>query len=255
MLDITTGEVTGDLNDLLARESAAAVEAAATPEATIEEQPTIELDSTGQAPTDAGAATPEASPAKEAALKILAEAQSAAEKLRARLDSEDEVRLADVMPPAESLPEPAPTSRVNALLDITANTFVRLFSSGSNNQGTATPGLEFEELTLGDTRDPTVARMDEQFLEQVRSLRPGAWLELRREDGAMLQVRLTQFDESRSRLSFADRHGHAIAQRSLQELAMDFSRGSARLIAEPAGMLDRAFTRLLDPSTWRGRNR
>jgi hypothetical protein len=254
MLDITTGEVSSDLNELLAKEAAAAVAEGATDPSNGIAEPQQPLAST-PSPTSTIATPEPARPSRsEIAMRMLAEAQSAAEQLRARLDTGDEVRLADVMPPVDQLPEPAPTSKVNALLDITANTFYRLFTPGSAGGGTTT-GLQFEELTLGDTRDPATARLDGHYLDQVKALRPGSWLEMRREDGSTVQVRLGAFDEGSSRFRFVDRHGHAIAERTLRELVLDFSRGSARTITEPPGMLDRAFTRLLDPSTWRGRNR
>lgn len=261
MLDITTGEISGDINQLLAAE-------AARPDAPVEDVPVpvIELDSQPSEPSQPVIAEesvpvrlestqPDQSEKKTAALRILEEAQSAAERLRARLDSEDEVKLSEVMPPVDTLPVPAPSNPVNALLDITANTFIKIFSQSPEAQGEASQGLEFEELTLGDTRHPALPNPEDQYLEQVKNLKPGTWLELKREDGSTIQARFARYSEETASFNFTDKAGRLVVERTLQGLVADFRRGSIRELAEPPGAMDRAFTRLLDPSTWRNRNR
>jgi hypothetical protein len=261
MLDITTGEVSGDINELLAAE-------AERPDAPVEDVPVpvIELEhETGSSaqpvitealiPARLESTQPDQSEKKAAALRILEQAKSAAEQLRARLDSEDEVKLSEVMPPVDVLPTPAPSSPVNALLDITANTFVKLFSQNPESRGEASQGLEIEELTLGDTRHPALPNPEDQYLDQVKNLKPGTWLELKREDGSTIQARFARYSEETASFNFTDKAGRLVVERTLQGLVADFRRGSVRQLAEPPGAMDRAFTRLLDPSTWRNRNR
>lgn len=171
----------------------------------------------------------------------------------------DEVRLSEVMPPASDLPPPSGQAarKERSVLDMTANTFYRLFAQDASKEekAAATQELEFEELTLGDTRNPVVAQQEDEHLLQVLSLEPGTWLEFKQPDGTTIAGRYTYYTPETDTYVFSDRSGRRLTDRTRNGLVADFRRGTACVTQQPAALLDRAFTRLLDPSTWVARRR
>jgi hypothetical protein len=190
---------------------------------------------------------------------MLENAQTAAEQLRERLAMSDEVKLSEVMPPVSDLPPPSEQAvrKERSVLDMTANTFYRLFAHDASKEekAAATQELEFEELTLGDTRNPVVAQPEDEHLLQVLSLEPGTWVEFRQPDGTTIAGRYTYYTPETETYVFSDRSGRRLTDRTRNGLVTDFRRGTACIAQQPAALLDRAFTRLLDPSTWVARRR
>jgi hypothetical protein len=276
ILDITTGEMSGDVAEMIAAESgpeppapreiteplesALRVESGATdmvvaepavPEGLVEAEP----NAGGSSPEDVAAAEQGAS----AAVQMLENAQTAAEQLRERLAMSDEVKLSEVMPPVSDLPPPSEQAvrKERSVLDMTANTFYRLFAhdASKEDKAAATQELQFEELTLGDTRNPVVAQPEDEHLLQVLSLEPGTWVEFRQPDGTTIAGRYTYYTPETETYVFSDRSGRRLTDRTRNGLVTDFRRGTACIAQQPAALLDRAFTRLLDPSTWVARRR
>lgn len=274
ILDITTGEMSGDVEEMIAAESppeppapreiteplAGALASGAGDTGTTAESQTA---APVQPAPERIVRTPEGvesdQPAPESALPLLEIAQNAGEKLRERLAMSDEVKLSEVMPPASDLPPPSGQAarKERSVLEMTANTFYRLFAQDASREekAAATQDLEFEELTLGDTRNPVVAQQQDEFLLQVLSLEPGTWLEFRQPDGTTVAGRYTYYTPETETYVFSDRSGRRLADRTRNGLVTDFRRGTACVTQQPAAMLDRAFTRLLDPSTWVARRR
>ncbi|MEZ5446339.1 MAG: DUF1631 family protein [Gammaproteobacteria bacterium] len=275
VLDITTGEMSGDVEEMIAAESppqpppreiTEPLAAALAPE-TSAAGTDVAADSRQEGPVQS---SPEDNvraaavgdchvPAPESAVQLLENAQSAAEKLRERLSMSDEVNLAEVMPPASDLPPPSGQAarKERSVLDMTANTFYRLFAQDASKEAkaAATQELEFEELTLGDTRNPVVAQQEDEHLLQVLSLEPGTWVEFKQPDGTTIAGRYTYYTPETETYVFSDRSGRRLTDRTRNGLVTDFRRGTAYVTQQPAALLDRAFTRLLDPSTWVGRRR
>ncbi|MGQ0657210.1 MAG: DUF1631 family protein [Chromatiales bacterium] len=174
---------------------------------------------------------------------------SVAERMRQRLDTEEEVQLADVMrknavqaASAVALP-PADES----VLDITANTFYRMFSndSGGNASVPNVGAFNIEELTLGETRNPVMREADDEHQKTVKNLEPGTWLEFRHEDGSTFRARFTWYNANTDTYIFTDRNGRKVADRTHNGLVAEFRRGSA-CVTHDTPLLDRAFTRLVD---------
>lgn len=275
VLDITTGEMSGDVAEMIAAESppqpppreiTEPLEAALAPEMgaadtadAAESRQEGPLQSSPVDDVQAAARDESHAPAPESAIQLLENAQSAAEKLRERLSMSDEVNLSEVMPPASDLPPPSGQAarKERSVLDMTANTFYRLFAQDASKEekAAATQELEFEELTLGDTRNPVVAQQEDEYLLQVLSLEPGTWLEFKQPDGTTIAGRYTYYTPETDTYVFSDRSGRRLTDRTRNGLVADFRRGTASVTQQPAALLDRAFTRLLDPSTWVARRR
>ncbi|MCG3201963.1 MAG: hypothetical protein NFCOHLIN_01835 [Gammaproteobacteria bacterium] len=276
VLDITTGEMSGDVEEMIAGESPP--EPPASREIT-EPLATALIPDTGDFDIDATSESEPAAhpqpmpvdlmrppetvesqePVPESALQLPGNARSAAEELRERLAMSEEVKLSEVMPPASDLPPPSVQAarKERSVLEMTANTFYRLFAQDASREAkaAATQDLEFEELTLGDTRNPVVAQQEDAHLLQVMSLEPGTWLEFKQPDGTTIAGRYTYYTPETETYVFSDRSGRRLTDRTRNGLVTDFRRGTACVTQQPAALLDRAFTRLLDPSTWVARRR
>lgn len=276
ILDITTGEMSGDVEEMIAAESlpeppapretteplagALALENGAGDTATTAESvPAAPVQPTPERIVRPPEGVESHQQAAESSLLLLEIAQNAGEKLRERLAMSDEVKLSEVMPPASDLPLPSGQAarKERSVLEMTANTFYRLFAQDASREekAAATQDLEFEELTLGDTRNPVVAQQQDEFLLQVLSLEPGTWVEFRQPDGTTVAGRFTYYTAETETYVFSDRSGRRLTDRTRNGLVTDFRRGTACVTQQPAALLDRAFTRLLDPSTWVARRR
>jgi hypothetical protein len=276
ILDITTGEMSGDVAEMIAAESAPEPPAPREITEPLESALRVESSATDMVVAEpavpkglveaeaiaAGLSSEEvASPDQgaSAARQTPENVQTAAEQLRERLAMSDEVKLSEVMPPVRDLPPPSEQAvrKERSVLDMTANTFYRLFAhdASKEDKAAATQELQFEELTLGDTRNPVVAQPEDEHLLQVLSLEPGTWVEFRQPDGTTIAGRYTYYTPETETYVFSDRSGRRLTDRTRNGLVTDFRRGTACIAQQPAALLDRAFTRLLDPSTWVARRR
>ncbi len=107
--------------------------------------------------------------------------------------------------------------------------------------------LEVEEITLGsDEEVPTLDEVvEDRYLEQVRELQVGTWVEFRTDDGEVARAKLTWISPVSGVYLFTNRRGLKAAEHTLQGLAIELRRGSARII-EDAPLFDRAVGSVID---------
>jgi len=106
--------------------------------------------------------------------------------------------------------------------------------------------IEVEEITLGeDDPEPVREETEDEYLEMARRLEQGTWIEFRDDDGQSHRAKLTWISPISGNYLFTNRQGHKSADMTLQGLAAEFRRGSARII-EDVPLIDRAVSSLLD---------
>ncbi len=108
--------------------------------------------------------------------------------------------------------------------------------------------VEVEEIVLGyDTTDDATAAIEHEYIDRVTSLEINTWLEFRAEDGTTKRGRLTYVSPETGEFLFTDRQGMKVAAKTLYGLAIEFRRGSVRVIEAPSqSLFDRAVTNLVD---------
>ena len=131
-----------------------------------------------------------------------------------------------------------------------ADSLFELFVNGEKSaeeltQLAALGDIEIEELTLEEASPEAQENVDDQYLEVVKGLQPGTWIEFRGVDETMTRAKLAWVNGATDTYMFTDRTGHKLPDRTRNGLVAEFRRGSAR-IARDVPLLDRAFTRLLD---------
>ncbi len=133
-----------------------------------------------------------------------------------------------------------------SLLEMTANTFYRMFATGSG--GSIPPSHEatfdVEELILGET-EAAPHQPDDEHAAFVKTLEPGTWIEFRCEDGSKMRARFASYCATADTYRFTDRNGRKVADRTRNGMVTEFRRGSAAIVCD-APLLDRALTRLMD---------
>ncbi len=107
-----------------------------------------------------------------------------------------------------------------------------------------------EDASLADKRGPVEAESGNEleempYLEQVRSLNVGDWLEFSLLGGKAQRVRLTWISQSTGVYLFTDRQGRKAAEKTEQGMVVEFRRGSVRRI-ENAPLFDRALSGLME---------
>jgi hypothetical protein len=108
--------------------------------------------------------------------------------------------------------------------------------------------FDLEELTLGDEEEDLVNQepnVNDEFTEMARALEKGSWVEFHETDGSTKRARLTWVSSVTNVYLFTDRNGLKAGDRTLNGLAADFRRGSAKVI-DDIPLFDRAVSKLLD---------
>lgn len=107
--------------------------------------------------------------------------------------------------------------------------------------------LEVEEVPEVNEEDvPTLDEaVEDQFVEQARSLEVGTWVELGQESGEALRAKLTWISPVTGVYLFTDRQGLKAADMSQQALAARLRTGTARII-ENAPLFERAVGSVID---------
>lgn len=85
----------------------------------------------------------------------------------------------------------------------------------------------------------------ETWLETVRSLKPGTWLEFIRDDGGRDRAKLLWVSATRLRYLFVNRAGVKVAEKDAKDLAEDFAEERASVLEETP-LVDRALQAILD---------
>ena len=91
---------------------------------------------------------------------------------------------------------------------------------------------------------PAPAPEHDAHVEAAQGLAIGTWVEFVSESGARTRARLTWVSSVTGVYLFTDRRGMKVAERTTAGLALDFRRGSARLM-ESVPLFDRAVSHLM----------
>lgn len=119
---------------------------------------------------------------------------------------------------------------------VTTATIHRLVTAGD---------IEVEEITLGEEDDEPQEQIEDEFVEQARSLHQGAWVEFMQEDGETLRAKLTWVSPVTGIYLFTNRQGLKACDKTLQGLATELRRGGARIL-DGAPLFERAVNCVID---------
>lgn len=102
---------------------------------------------------------------------------------------------------------------------------------------------ELDEIVLVESvssREDSVSEsVDAQFLDQIKGLHEGTWVEMIQEDDTRLRCRLAAIVQPGNRYVFVNRRGMKVAQKSRKELALDLERKLLNILDE-SEVFDRA---------------
>ncbi|MEM6707629.1 MAG: DUF1631 domain-containing protein [Pseudomonadota bacterium] len=99
-----------------------------------------------------------------------------------------------------------------------------------------------EEITLTEAtvfQSNDGPQIEPAFVEQLRGLNEGGWVELRRDSGALLRCKLTTIVQPGDRYVFVNRRGMKVAEYTRMDLAKRLQNGSLTLLDE-SEVFDRA---------------
>lgn len=110
--------------------------------------------------------------------------------------------------------------------------------------------LQAEEITLGEVEedsdhDVSVADLQDEYIDLVRNIQVGSWVEMEGEDGAPMRVKLSWVSPVTSRYLFVNRKGHMVSNMHEVALVAAFQCGKARTIEE-APVMDRAVSKVVE---------
>ncbi|MBU2478794.1 MAG: DUF1631 domain-containing protein [Gammaproteobacteria bacterium] len=105
--------------------------------------------------------------------------------------------------------------------------------------------IDVEEITLAVTEEAPQELENDAFMEQVRELKQGAWVEFTQDDGSSLRAKLTWISPVTGVYLFTNRQGLKACDRTLPGLAADLRRGSARVL-DDAPVFERAVSNMID---------
>ncbi len=104
---------------------------------------------------------------------------------------------------------------------------------------------DVEEIVMAGEEQPDTAEADDDYVEQVRALRQGMWVEFTQEDGESLRAKLTWISPVTGAYLFTNRQGLKACDKTLQGLAAELRRGSARVL-DGAPIFERAVSSVID---------
>lgn len=119
---------------------------------------------------------------------------------------------------------------------VTTATIHRLVETGA---------IDVEEITLGDDDNGAQQVVEDEFVERVRTLQQGMWVEFTQDDGSALRAKLTWISPVTGVYLFTNRQGLKACDKTLQGLATELRRGSARVL-DGAPLFDRAVSSVID---------
>jgi hypothetical protein len=109
--------------------------------------------------------------------------------------------------------------------------------------------LRVEDVTLEEEveadLDISIADLQDEYIDQVRALQVGSWVELEGEDGEPTRVKLSWVSPVTNRYLFVNRKGHMAVNMHEVALVAAFQCGKARAI-EDAPVLDRAVSKVVE---------
>ena len=102
---------------------------------------------------------------------------------------------------------------------------------------------ELEEVVLTESCEPSEdslsATPEPKFLDQIKSLPEGTWVEMTQEDGTPLRCRLATVVQPGHRYVFVNQRGMKVAEQSGLNLAAELQRGSLNIL-DDSQIFDRA---------------
>ena len=112
----------------------------------------------------------------------------------------------------------------------------------------ATGDLKIEEVDIGDEVGEVVTaetELKDDFVTQARDIKQGTWVEFTQEDGSAVRAKLTWVSPVTGAYLFTNRQGLKACDTTLQGLAAELRRGSARVL-DDAPLFDRAVSSVID---------
>lgn len=105
--------------------------------------------------------------------------------------------------------------------------------------------IDVEEITLAAEEALPSAVADDEYVEQVRSLQQGMWVEFSQEDGSVKRAKLTWVSPVTGVYLFTDRQGLKSCDKTLNGLAAELRRGAARVLAD-VPLFERAVSSVIE---------
>ncbi len=157
------------------------------------------------------------------------------------LAAEQELTAEEVMSYAD-FSEPVEEARKEEQTEERRQRYEELMENLRENQAQ----VEIEEITIGDPQPAPEPQSDseERYLGIVERMKKGTWIEFTRPDGTTLRGKLSWISPLTGSYLFTNRHGMKVTDRTKRGLALEFRRGSAKLIDEKS-LLDQALTNIL----------
>lgn len=119
---------------------------------------------------------------------------------------------------------------------VTSATIHRLVTAGD---------LEIEEITLGDEDETEATPVEDEFVEQARAIQQGTWVEFAQDNNETLRAKLTWISPVTGIYLFTNRQGLKACDKTLQGLATELRRGTARVL-DGAPLFERAVSCVID---------
>lgn len=104
--------------------------------------------------------------------------------------------------------------------------------------------VEIEEITIGDPSPAPEPAQEDSHTALVEGLQKGTWVEFTRADGTTVRGKLSWISPLTGSYLFTNRHGLKVEDRTKKGLALEFRRGTAKLIEEKS-LLDQALSNIL----------
>lgn len=104
--------------------------------------------------------------------------------------------------------------------------------------------LQVEETAIVDDETP-LDEVEDEHLVQARELRQGAWVEFNQDDGNTVRAKLTWVSPVTGVYLFTNRQGLKAADKTLQGLAAELRRGTARIL-DDAPLFERAVSSVIE---------
>lgn len=167
--------------------------------------------------------------------RIMNEESPLANALQQQGSVHDYLRDPNARPP---MPPAAPSEEQEEAVE--AKTLQHLVDEGT---------LRAEEVTVEEDADTgqevSIADLQDEYIDQVRKLQVGGWVEMEGEDGAPMRVKLSWVSPVTSRYLFVNRKGHMVSNMHEVALVAAFQCGTARAIEETP-VLDRAVSKVVE---------
>jgi hypothetical protein len=121
----------------------------------------------------------------------------------------------------------------------------RTIMTATIHQLVVSGALQADEADIDQDDDAPVDEVEDEHFVQARELKQGAWVEFSQDDGSAVRAKLTWVSPVTGVYLFTNRQGLKAADKTLQGLAAELRRGSARVL-DDAPLFERAVSRVID---------